>query len=155
MTEALSTRRYMDPVCQSRRQSETAAEEHTETEGKIYPFKTHWLESNCWGPQEIQRLFFSQSPAESAVPTSRNSMAGKVCENKFDIRSVTLSVLGRRGCLFWLFQSSSMVARYFHGLFMTIPQQRFQYIAPKIHRAVTRLLPSGTIFLPTYFQDFR
>ena len=81
MTEALSTRRYMDPVCQSRRQSETAAEEHTETEGKIYPFKTHWLESNCWGPQEIQRLFFSQSPAVSAVPTAATAWQERFVKN--------------------------------------------------------------------------
>ena len=29
-------------------------------------------------------MVFSQSPAVSAVPTSRNSMAGKVCEKIFE-----------------------------------------------------------------------
>ena len=37
--------RTMDPVCQSRRESETAAQEHTETQGKLYPFETQWTES--------------------------------------------------------------------------------------------------------------
>ena len=82
-------------------------------------------------------------------------MEGKVCENCFEIRSVEVSLVATSIVSFkpttalTLAKSSSMVARYFDGVFMTMPQQRFQYIAPKIHRAVTRLLPSGTIFLPT------
>ena len=38
------------------------------------------LQKRCFSRRSLHRLFFSQSPAVSAVPTSRNSMAGKVCE---------------------------------------------------------------------------
>ena len=38
------------------------------------------LQKRCFSRKSLHRLFFSQSPAVSAVPTSRNSMAGKVCE---------------------------------------------------------------------------
>ena len=61
----------MDPVCQSRRESETAAQEHTETQGKLYPFETHWIESYCWGPKRLSACFLhNPQPNQLSLPAA-------------------------------------------------------------------------------------
>ena len=52
------------------------------------------LQKRCFSRRSLHRLFFSQSPAVSAVPTGRNSTAGKVCEKSLLSRSEERLVLG-------------------------------------------------------------